>query len=155
MDVTYDKHEPTPHQTFLAERIEVELAVRVRFARTVEPDGGNGPSILFSLHTRSAELSVRLELYQDSYHIYANEAEVRILLPHAEALDEWEEAIVDATRRLLAQPLRIRVNRPAVLKWLPTEGAIYFSDGATGHWAGNLGAGRGHEQVFDRWYEPA
>ena len=155
MEVIYDRVQVTPHQLHLAELIEAELKQRVRYERTEEPDSGNGPSILFKLATRHDGLTVSMELYQDSFHIYANEAEVRIGLSAETAFDEWKEATLGATTGLFGGPLRIRVRRPSLMKWLPSEGSIYLSDGSTGVWSGDLGvsgAGVGDEAVFEDWY---
>ena len=151
MRVIYDDVAPTEHQLRLAERVEAELAGRAQYDRVLAPPAGNGPSIEFRLHTRPPDLSVQFILYQDSFHIIANEADVRIELDGPGQFDAWADQVVAITSRLLDHPLRIRVRRP-FLKWLPSDGAIYLTDGKSGSWNGGPTWG-GVERLFEAWYK--
>ena len=153
MKVTYDPLTPTPHQLLLADRLEEVLRTRVRYQRLFEPNRGNGPSIDFRIHTRRAGLSVALVLYQDSFHISAGGASARIELISTDEYEKWADNVVNVTFHLLRNPIRIRVRKP-VLRWLPTESAMYLSNGVTSGWNGNILAFRGAaETVFEDWCE--
>lgn len=154
MRVKFDEVAPTPHQLELADRLEQVLRAHARYERLLAPARGNGPSIEFRLHTRPPALSVWLVLYQDSFHVTANGAEVRIELVEPDRCEAWADEVVAVTSRLLLHPLRIRGRHP-VFRWLAPEGSIYLRDGQSGSWNGTLCPGGGKESTFDDWYEPA
>lgn len=147
-------NEPAEHQVELANRLEALFRQHLRYERRREPDRGNGPSILFNLGTRYPDLTVALELYSDTVHVYANEVEVRMLVGGPNGYEEYGDYVVSVLRELLLHPLRLRVLRP-FFKWFPPEGSLFLWDGAAGGWSGNLfGIGRAKERVFEDWCDP-
>jgi len=151
--ITYDDALPTQHQLAVAERIRQVLDTRVLYDRVVKSSTGNGPSIEFMIRTTKAGLSVRLAVYQDSFHVLANEAEFQVELVEPDQYDAWADKVVELTTRLLSGPLRIRVRHP-FLKWFRPEGSVFLSAADGGTWNGALSGRAGREQVFEDWYEP-
>lgn len=155
MRVRFDATDVTPHQADLAGRLEREIGRRAHYSRAVEPDDGNGPCVKFRVRTTKEDLRVMLALYQDSFHIWANEAEVRVGMPDTESYEDWVETAVLICRELFEGPLRFRIKTPRLFRWLPAEGAIYLSCGGQGAWSGSTAFGGGQETTVENWYEPA
>ena len=150
MEVTFDDSIVTPHQAAAAGRIEQLIRTKAKYDRSVHASEGNGPCVEFLIATKETGLDVRLVLYQDSFHILANAAEVRIELD-PDQYEAWIASSVQATSLLFEAPLCIRTRRTIVRRH--TVGAIRI--GST--WSGELLAARGYGAVhtFEDWYIPA
>ena len=155
MEITYNETITTEHQLALAGRVEEFLRTSARYQTDVGQSRGNGPAIEFVIATQSSELSVTLVLYQDSFHIIANEAEVIIELVRPENYDRWAADVYEATKALFSPSLRLRLRR--TMFGAHKTGAIYFARGAEGNWSGDLlsALGIGRQVTFRNWYTPA
>ena len=158
MEITYSETITTEHQLALAAQVEEFLRTSARYQRDVGQSRGNGPAVEFVIATQSSELSVTLVLYQDSFHIIANEAEVIIELVRRENLgsyDRWAADVSQATKALFSPTLRLRLRRS--MFGAHKTGAIYFARGSGGSWSGDLlsALGIGRQVTFQNWYKPA
>ena len=158
MEITYNETITTEHQLALAARVEEFLRTSARYQRDVVQSRGNGPAVEFVIATQSSELSVTLELYQDSFHIHANGAEVIIELVRPENpgnYDRWAADVYEAAKALFSPTLRLRLRRS--MFGAHKTGAIYFARGSGGSWSGDLlsALGIGRQVTFQNWYKPA
>jgi hypothetical protein len=119
-------------------------------ARRDDPQTPNGSCHSWDLKT-GAGVEVRLQLFDDSFHMFANACEVRI--DRTEDAQPWEKVCLAATAALVAYPLRLRTRRTL---FGGRTGAI-FLDGPDRGWSGELLAvlGVGREETFTEWLSRA
>jgi len=122
----------------------------VMFERRDDPQVPNGPCHFWDLKT-STGIQLRLRLYDDSFHMFANACEVRIV--RTGDPQPWATGCLAAITALVAHPLRLRTRRTLFGR---RTGAI-FLDAPGGGWSGELLAvlGLGREETFTDWLSRA